>query len=166
MIPNLVTGFILDLVGSGTSWDDALALAQREGVLEADPSWDLDGWDAAAKLIIVANAVLSYPAHLEDVEIRGIRGLSVEESRSEFERGHRLRLLATATRTDSGYSLTVAPRMLPSDHPLGRLGPKEMGITYYTDIYGTITATIKEETPLPSAATMLRDIIDIMVPNA
>jgi len=160
-VPNLVTGFILDLIGDGTSWDEAIILAKREGVLEADPAWDLDGWDAAAKLVILANAVLGFAAHLEDVDRTGIVGLSTKDIHSELERGRRTRLLSTAIRTDSGYSLTVAPRALPSDHPLGRLGPKEMGITYYTDIYGTITAIIKEETPLPSAATMLRDILDI-----
>jgi len=164
-VPNLVTGFILDLIGDGTSWDEAISLAKREGVLEPDPTWDLDGWDAAAKLVILANAVLGVPAHLEDVERTGIVGLSPQDIRSEIERGRRIRLLSTAIRTDSGYSLTVAPRALPSNHPLGRLGPKEMGITYYTDIYGTITAIIKEETPLPSAATMLRDILDIMLGN-
>ena len=163
MIPNLVTGFILDHIAQGCTWEEALNLAKSEGVLEADPSWDLDGWDAAAKLVIVANAVLSYPAMLEDVKKRGIRGISQETVRSEFRSGRRMRLLATATRGGSGYSLSVALQPLPEDHPLARLGPKEMGITYYTDIYGTITATIKEETPLPSAATMLRDILDIML---
>ncbi|MEA3238362.1 MAG: homoserine dehydrogenase [Candidatus Bipolaricaulota bacterium] len=160
-VPNLVTGFILDLIGDGTSWDEAISLAKREGVLEADPTWDLDGWDAAAKLVILANAVLSYPARLEDVKRSGISDLSDQTIRSEFRSGRRMRLLATALRSDSGYSLSVTPQVLPEDHPLGRLGPKEMGITYYTDIYGTITAIIKEETPLPSAATMLRDIFDI-----
>jgi len=160
-IPNLVTGFILDLIGNGTTWDEAISFAKREGVLEADPAWDLDGWDAAAKLVILTNAVLGLPAHLEDVDRTGIVGLSPQDIRSEIKRGRRMRLLSTAIRDDSGYSLTVVPHALPSDHPLGRLGPKEMGITYYTDIYGTITAIIREETPLPSAATILRDIIDI-----
>jgi len=160
-IPNLVTGFILDHIAAGNSWEEALTLSKSEGVLEADPSWDLDGWDAAAKLVILANAVLSYPARLEDVKRTGITGLSAETIRSEFRSGQRLRLLTTAIRTDSAYALSVAPQALPEDHPLARLGSKEMGITYYTDIYGTITAIIKEETPLPSAATMLRDILDI-----
>ena len=158
-IPNLVTGFILDHIAAGSSWEQALDLAKGEGVLEADPSWDLDGWDAAAKLVILANAVLSHPTRLEDVELTGITGLSTQDIRS----GRRMRLLATAVRAGSGYELRVAPQSLPEDHPLAHLGPKEMGITYYTDIYGTITATIKEETPLPSAATMLRDILDIML---
>ena len=159
MIPNLVTGLILDHIAAGSSWEEALDLAKNEGVLEADPSWDLDGWDAAAKLVILANAVLSYPSRLEDVKMTGITGLSIETIRS----GRRMRLLAKAVRTGSGYELSVAPLSLQEDHSLAHLGSKEMGITYYTDIYGTITATILEETPLPSAATMLRDILDIML---
>jgi homoserine dehydrogenase len=50
---------------------------------------------------------------------------------------------------------------LSPDHPLGRLGRKQMGIVYETDIYGTITAIIDEPSPIPSAAAMLRDVLDI-----
>jgi hypothetical protein len=55
----------------------------------------------------------------------------------------------------------VAPLSLSSDHPLGRLDRKQMGIVYETDIYGTITAVIDEPSPLPSAAAMLRDVLAI-----
>jgi len=57
----------------------------------------------------------------------------------------------------------VAPVPLSPDHPLGNLGRKQMGIVFSTDIYGTITATIDEPSPIPSAATMLRDLLDILV---
>lgn len=161
-LPNLVTGLILDLLAAGADWDAALVQARAEGVLEADPSWDLDGWDAAAKLVILANAVLGFPAKLEDVERTGIRRLSVQELREAANSGNRIRLLAVAEAVaSSGYRLSVAPQALPQDHPLGQLGEKEMGIVYHTDIYGTIAATIREETPIPSAATMLRDILSI-----
>jgi hypothetical protein len=53
---------------------------------------------------------------------------------------------------------------LPPGHFLAHLGRKQMGVAYYTDIYGTLVSTIEESTPIPSAATMLRDIIDIFVP--
>jgi hypothetical protein len=55
----------------------------------------------------------------------------------------------------------VTPVPLPPDHPLGRLGHKQMGVVFGTDIYGTITATIDEPDLTPSAATMLRDVLDI-----
>jgi len=161
-VPNLSTGYVMDLLADGLSWDEALDRARQTGALEGDGSWDLEGWDAAAKLVILANAVLEYPARLEEVALTGITTLGVDALRSARERGARYRLLARAERdSDGAYTLSVAPVPLPSDHPLGRLGCKQMGIVFSTDIYGTITAIIDEPDPTPSAATMLRDVLDI-----
>jgi homoserine dehydrogenase len=133
-------------------------------VLEGDGRWDLDGWDAAAKLVILANAVLGWHARLEDVSITGVMGVGRDQLLDARARGCTVRLVAQATRLpDGAYRLSVQPRELPPDHPLGRLGHKAMGIVYETDIYGTITALIEEPDPLPSAATMLRDLLDIFV---
>ncbi len=165
-VPNLSTGLVLDQLAVGVPWDEALARGRAEGQLEADPTWDLDGWDAAAKLVILANAVLDMPAHLEDVTRTGITGVSARDIQEEARRGNTIRLVAVADRLpDGSYDLSVAPRPLPLAHPLGRLGSRGMGIVYSTDIYGTIVATIDEPNPLPSAATMLRDILDIYVHN-
>ncbi|OQA93410.1 MAG: Homoserine dehydrogenase [Chloroflexi bacterium ADurb.Bin222] len=161
-VPNLVTGYIMDLLTDGVSWNAALAQAQAEGVLEADASWDLEGWDAAAKLVILTNAVLEYPARLEEVERAGIAAVPVEELRAARQQGRRYRLLATAERDScGGCRLSVKPMALPPEHPLGHLGRKQMGVVYHTDIFGSITALIEELTPVPSAASMLRDIFDI-----
>jgi len=169
-VPNLCTGYVMDLLADGVVWEEALSSARREGVLEGDGSWDLEGWDAAAKLVILANSVLEYPARLEDVALTGIVGLGADELRSARERGSRYRLLARAERradetpgVRSVYDLSVAPVPLPPDHPLGRLGQKQMGVVFSTDIYGTLTAIIDEPDPIPSAATMLRDLLDIYV---
>jgi len=161
-VPNLVTGYVMDLVAEGVPWEDALDRARREGVLEGDGSWDVEGWDAAAKLVILANAVLDVPARLEDVAVMGIVGLGDDILRAARERGCRYRLLARAERAaDGGYALTVRPTSLSADHPLSSLGSKQMGIVFDTDIYGTLTVVIDEVTPVPSAATMLRDVLDI-----
>ncbi len=66
-------------------------------------------------------------------------------------------------RLDRSYSLAVGPKLLAPEHPLGRLGSKQMGVVLTTDIYGTIVVTIDEQDPVPSAASMLRDLLDIMV---
>ncbi len=161
-VPNLVTGYVMDLLTEGAAWDDVLARARAEGVLEADAAWDLDGWDAAAKLVILTNAVLGYPAQLEDVERAGIGAIAVPELQAAQRGGRRYRLLATAERrADGGYRLSVRPVPLHPEHPLGNLGRKQMGVVYHTDIFGSITALIEELTPVPSAASMLRDILDI-----
>ena len=161
-VPNLTTGYVLDLLAQGVSWDEASEKARAEGVLESDPSWDLDGWDAAAKLAILSDAVLEQPTNLEDIPRTGIRGIDLDWLRKQQAAGCCVRLVASATRQPDGvYALNVTPTALPQDHPLGHLGAKQMGIVYETDIFGMISAIIDEPTPVPSAATMLRDILDI-----
>jgi homoserine dehydrogenase len=161
-VPNLVTGYVMQLLADGLAWEEALERARAEGVLEADPSFDLDGWDAAAKLVILVNAVMGVPARLEDVDRTGITSVDGAEVRAVQQRGGTYKLLATAERyADDHVSLRVAPTPLPAGHLLANLGRKQMGVVYHTDIYGTLMAAIEEATPLPSAATMLRDILDI-----
>ncbi len=163
-VPNLVTGFLLDAVASGKDWGLALTEAMAEGSLEADPSWDIQGWDAAAKLVILANAVLDYPATLDDVSVTGIEELVSDPAglREAARRGFRYRLLAEAVEDGAGgYRLSVKPVSLPPEHPFGRLGSKQMAVLYETDIYDTIVAIIEERTPTPSAASMLRDLLEI-----
>ena len=165
-VANLTTGFVLDRLDGGASWDDAVAQARAAGVLEGDGAWDLDGWDAAAKLAILAQSVLDVDIALDEIPRLGIRTLDPEAIRSSKDRGTIVRLLATAERRPDGtYAFGVAPAELPAHHTLGRLGPKSMGIVYRTDLFGTLTATIEEDTPLPSAATMLRDILTITRDN-
>lgn len=161
-VPNLTTSLVLDLLADGVSWEQAQKIAREQGVLEDDGTWDLEGWDAAAKLVIMANAVLGWPARLEDVLLRGIVGIGSKELLEARRRNCLYRLVAEAERLQNGgYALSVQPRALPPSHPLARLGRYQMGVVYETDIYGTITAMIEERTPLPSAATMLRDLLDI-----
>jgi homoserine dehydrogenase len=139
-----------------------LERVRAEGTLEADPSFDLDGWDAAAKLVILVNAVMEAPARLEDVQRTGITQLDAADLRTARRAGRVYKLLATADRRhDGSVELRVAPTALPDDHFLARLGRHSMGVIYHTDIYGTLMAAIDEPTPVPSAATMLRDILDI-----
>jgi homoserine dehydrogenase len=161
-VPNLCTGYVMELLADGLTWEKALERTRAEGVLEADPAFDLDGWDAAAKLVILVNAVMGVPARLEDVERTGITQEDGAALRAAREKGGAYKLLATAEpRADASVNLRVAPTFLPPDHFLASLGRKHMGVVYHTDIYGTIMAAIEEPTPLPSAATMLRDILDI-----
>ena len=163
-VPNLCTGYVLELLGDGLSWEEAKARARAEGVLEADPSFDLEGWDAAAKLVILVNGVMGVPARLEEVDRTGITGLSGADVVAARREGRVYKLVATAERrADGGADLRVAPTPLPADHFLARLGRKQMGVIYHTDIYGTLMAAIDEPTPLPSAATMLRDLLDIFL---
>lgn len=158
---NGTTQGILRAMEQGVSYADALAEMQRRGLAETDPSLDVEGWDAASKLTILANAVLDRPTTLADVAVRGITGLTTEDLRAALERGERIVLLCLAERQGDDFRLSVQPAPLPLAHPLARMSADEMGVVYFTDITGRQTATTLETDPTPTAAAMLRDILDI-----
>ena len=161
-ILNLTTNYILTrMAKDGLSYDEALAHAQAAGHAEADPSLDVEGWDAANKLVILAHSVLGYPVTLADVAVEGITHVTAETLRQAAAEGKRVKLVATAERDGDRYRFSVRPTWLDPDHPLAQLGPKQMGIVYHTDISGVISAAIVEETPVPTASAMLRDVVDI-----
>jgi len=161
-VPNLTTNYILTrMAQDGLSYDEALAHAQAAGHAETDPSLDVEGWDAANKLVILAHSVLDYPATLADVTVEGITDITIGTLQQAIAEGKRVKLVAAAERDGDGYRLSVRPTWLDADHPLAQLGCKQMGIVYHTDIMGVISAAIVEETPLPTASAMLRDVISI-----
>lgn len=161
-ILNSTTHYILTAMAEqGKTFEQALAEAQHIGIAEADPSLDVDGWDAANKCVILANSVLGVPATLKDVAVTGIRGVSVEQMQRASEQGGSIKLLVTAERDGGRYRLTVKPTLLDRRHPLAHLGGEDMGIVYYTDIMGAISVTIAERGPVPTAAAVLRDIVAI-----
>ena len=161
-VVNLTTNYILTQMAGGRSYDEALAHAQAAGHAEADPRLDVEGWDAACKLVILAHSVLGCPATLADVAVEGITGVTTDDLRRAVAQGKRVKLVATAERDDQGYRLSVRPTWLAADHPLAQLGAEQMGIVYHTDVCGVISATIVEETPRPTAAAMLRDVVLLM----
>ncbi|KPV47865.1 homoserine dehydrogenase, partial [Kouleothrix aurantiaca] len=157
---NGTTQGILHMMEAGTSYADALAEMQRRGLAETDPTLDVDGWDAANRSVILANAVLLRPTTLADVEVTGIAKLSAQELQAASARGERIVLLCQAERSMGDFRLSVRPTALPADHPLARMSGDEMGIVYYTDIAGRLGVTTLETSPVPTAAAMLRDAIE------
>jgi homoserine dehydrogenase len=158
---NGTTQGMLRAMEQGTSYADALAEMQRRGLAETDPTLDVEGWDAANKVVILANAVLRQPTTLADVAVEGITQLTADDLRAATARGERIVLLCLAEQAGDGYRLSVRPTALPADHPLARMGADEMGIVYHTDIAGRLSMTTRETDPLPTAAAMLRDTIEI-----
>jgi homoserine dehydrogenase len=158
---NGTTQGILRMMETGISYADALAEMQRRGLAETDPTLDVAGWDAANKTVILANAVLRRPTTLADVTVEGITTLTAEDLHAAAARGGRIVLLCLAERNDNDYTLSVRPTALPADHPLARMSGDEMGIVYYTDIAGRLSVTTRETDPVPTAAAMLRDTIEI-----
>ncbi len=152
---------IVRMMERGINFDDALAEMQGRGIVEADPSLDIDGWDAAVKLVIIANAVLRQPATLADVKVEGIRGLTEKHLQYVLGWEERITLVGLAEWNGASYDLSVQPTSLPMDHPISRMGDDEMGVVYHTDISGRISVFAEETSATPTAAAMLRDVIEI-----
>lgn len=143
------------------SYEEALKGAQEAGIAEADPTLDVDGWDAANKLIIIANSVLRRPTTLDDVTVEGIRGVTLADLEAARAEGKVIKPLALAERVGDDYALSVRPTALPKDHPMARTGMWDMGVVYYTDYMGVISAVIEEKGPVPTSAAVLRDMINV-----
>ena len=158
---NSTSNFILAEMAAGHSFAVALAEAQRRGIAEADPSLDIDGWDTANKLVIIANSLLGVETTLADIAVTGIREVTTAALQTELSRGQTIKLLATATASAGRYQFQVAPTILSRDEFLGRCDSWEMGIEIHSDLYGTLYQKIWEDTPIPTAAAMLRDAVNL-----
>jgi homoserine dehydrogenase len=162
-VVNGTTNHILAAMARGETFDNALRHMQAEGIAEADPSLDVDGWDAANKLVIVANAVLNRPTALKDVRVEGIRGVTPQDLSAAADQNEVIKLVARAVRSGEDFILTVKPERLPRSHPLASVEGGYMGVLYETDINGQVFARIKEDNPYPTAAAVLRDVINLYV---
>jgi homoserine dehydrogenase len=162
LVVNGTTQVILEEMAAGRSFEDALALAQSQGMVEPDPSLDVDGWDAANKLVIFANAVLDRPTRLADLTVEGIRDVSQGQLAAAWGSGGRVSVVGLAARrADGGYDLSVAPQTLGPEHPLARLSRGEMGLVLYTDLAGRVTVAVLEDGPVGTCQAMIRDMLEI-----
>ena len=115
---NATTNFIIDAMGTGRSFDDALAQVQAEGYAEADPGNDVDGWDAASKAAALANVAMGAGITPADVERESLRDVPLERIVRAREQGRRLRLVSSVWREPAGPPAARRPaRSAPACAP-------------------------------------------------
>ncbi len=118
-IVNGTTNYMLTrMADDGMSYDEALKEAQAKGFAEADPTADVDGLDAAAKIAILASIAFNSRVTIDDVPAEGIRNISPTDLVAARDMGYTIKLLAHAHRTPEGIDVRVHPTMLPIEHPL------------------------------------------------
>lgn len=121
-IVNGTTNYMLTRMDEdGLSYAEALAEAQEKGFAEADPTADVDGFDAAAKISILASIAFNTNISMNQVYTEGIRELSAIDMATAKELGYALKLLAIANLTDDGVDVRVHPTMLPIDHQMAKV---------------------------------------------
>jgi homoserine dehydrogenase len=157
---NSTSNSILAAMGRRESYEAALRRAQIDGIAEADPSLDVEGWDTANKLVIIANSVLRMPATLADVRpVTGITGITAQQVADGLASGRVVKLVARAEQTGTTYRLSVQPEWLPATDFLATINGWEMGVVLDTDIMGLQQYKVDERGPVPTAAAMLRDAV-------
>ncbi|MFO7618333.1 MAG: homoserine dehydrogenase [Thermoplasmata archaeon] len=139
-ILNGTTNFMLTkMEEENMSYSDALALAQKLGYAEADPTADVEGFDALAKVVILSNVVLGGNIAPADAERVGISGITIEDIRKAKAEGMRYKLIGS-TRLESGnITASVKPVKLPLSDPLAGVSGAVNALTFSTDLSGDVT---------------------------
>jgi homoserine dehydrogenase len=161
-ILNGTSNFILTRMGEGATYKEALEDAQAKGIAEHNPALDVEGWDTAAKLLLIANSVLGLELTLDDIKVKGITEISptlVAETRKE---GRALKLIGKISRTGGRWTAEVSSTALESGHPLFHVDGTNKGITFLADTMGSVTVTGGKSNPRGAAAALLKDIIHIL----
>src|SRR5256714_5902990 len=159
---NTTSSLVLSMIEQGYSLDEAIARAQQLGIAEADPWYDLDGWDAAMKTTILANTLLKGEFTPQMVEREGMRDLTPDAIRAASAAGTPFRLVSQARRTEGALIAEVRPRKIHKDDIL-QLGKGTTSvISLETEAMGTITLVEHEPTVLHTAYGVLSDLVTVL----
>jgi homoserine dehydrogenase len=166
-IVNGTTNFILtEMARTGASFEEALGEAQRLGYAEADPSEDVDGRDAAAKMAILARLAFDTPVRLDQVPYEGIERIQPEDLEYARELGLELKLIGTAERIGTGLSVRVHPIFLYPGHPLAAVSGPFNAVTVESEAITEITMSGPGAGGPQTATAVLGDVISAMIPPA
>jgi homoserine dehydrogenase len=166
-IVNGTTNFVLTrMAETGASYEDALAEAQRLGYAEADPSEDVNGKDAAAKMAILARLAFNTPVRLDQVPYEGIEHITADDMEYARELGLGLKLIGTAERVDGGLSVRVHPAFLYAGHPLASVNGPFNAVTIESQAITEITLSGPGAGGPQTASAVLGDVISAMIPPA
>jgi len=156
-ILNGTTNYILSrMANEGSSYDQTLKEAQEMGIAETNPYQDVEGIDAACKIVILANSVLNIPATLKDVEVEGISKITSESIALAKKEGFLIKLIGEA----SPDALEVSPRLVRKGSPFAVEGTLNVA-TLKTDLADDVTVVGKGAGSVETASAILSDIVNI-----
>ncbi len=162
-IVNGTTNFILtEMAASGAPYEEVLARAQELGYAEADPTADVSGADAAAKMAILARLAFHTPVTLDEVSYEGIEGVELDDLAYAKELGLSLKLLGVAERREGGISVRVFPCFLYGGHPLAPVeGPFNAVMVEAAEIT-EVTMSGPGAGGVQTASAVLGDVVSIL----
>ena len=160
-ILNGTTNYILSEMENGMEYKDALKKAQELGYAEADPTGDVEGYDARAKVTILANVVMGVPCLLNEVTCEGISAITAGDIQNARENNSRWKLIGNVEYIDGNLTASVKPEMIALTHPLaGIMGPTNAA-TFSTDLLGDITIVGAGAGKIETGFSILSDLLEI-----
>jgi homoserine dehydrogenase len=162
-ILNSCTNYLLGLMETGLSFEDAVTQAQSIGITETDPSADIDGWDASIKLAAISTVLLGIPLTPQEVNREGIRSITPEKIQEAANEGKRWKLVCKAAR--SGNQLTeasVKPVMVSSNSSLYNIDGTSSYVQFSSDVLPGLGITETDPGPETTAYGLLADILNIL----
>ncbi|HET9338057.1 MAG TPA: homoserine dehydrogenase, partial [Casimicrobiaceae bacterium] len=161
-IINGTSNFILSTMrDTGVSFEAALAQAQRLGFAEADPTFDVEGIDAAHKLTIMAAIAFGVPMNFEGAYHEGITKLTREDIRHAEELGYRIKLLGIARRKKDGYELRVHPTLVPARRLIANVEGAMNAVLVKGDAVGATLYYGAGAGAEPTASAVIADLVDV-----
>lgn len=160
-ILNGTTNYILSKMEEGMSYNEALKEAQRLGYAEADPTADVEGWDAAVKTVVLANTLMDANLTIKDIDRVGITGITMDDVKKALEEGRRIKLLARIYREDDEVKASVKPTQVSLDHPLASIMGVTNAVTFTTDHLGRVTLIGPGAGRIETGQAILSDILYI-----
>jgi homoserine dehydrogenase len=161
-VVNSTTNHILTALEDGEEFGPALARMQAEGIAEADPSLDIDGWDAAAKAAALANVLMDAGITPHAVARRGLTAEAASHAREAKARGNRLRLVASASRSADGMvCAAVRPVEIAATDLLATLRGVQNALILQTDLLGEVAITQLSGNLTMTAYALLSDLIAV-----
>jgi len=138
-ILNGTTNYILTRMAEGEPYASALEEAQANGYAEADPTGDVEGFDAAGKVVILANLLMAGKATMQDVDRTGITQITADDIAAAKAAGNCWKLIGSVQRDGDALKLSVQPAQIPLDHPLASVSGATNAVTFTTDLLGQVT---------------------------
>ena len=159
---NSTTNLVLTMMAAGQSLEEAVAEAQQRGVAEADPSYDLDGWDATVKVCALMNALMDADVRPNMIARTGISAITADDLRAAADAGSTIKLIAEAWEARDGTPHgRVAPQTIPLTDPLAMLDGTSNILILRTDTMGDLAIGEYNGGPAQTAYGVLADILHI-----
>jgi homoserine dehydrogenase len=160
-IINTTCNYVLAELERGTPFDQAVSSMQASGIAEADPTLDIEGWDAAAKAAALVNVLMGGRITPHEVLRTGIADVDVSDARDALARGRHIRLVASAGWHAGALEVRVEPELLDAHDPLASLGGTENALYLRTDLLGEIGIVQRTSTLTQTAYALLSDVMRI-----